>query len=87
MTVSESGGWGGYWQRSGDQSLIRTSARHQSCAETWKHSQSLRLREFECSSKTKPQVIHYLTASFSAIYFLWKSKKNKKIRNKSVATE
>lgn len=53
MTVSKSGWWCGYWQPSGDQGLIHTSARHQSCTKTWKHSQSPRLREFECSSKNK----------------------------------
>lgn len=33
--------------------------------------------DWECNSKTKPRVINYLTASFSAIYFLWKSKEQK----------
>lgn len=27
-------------------------------------------------AKTKLQIIHYLAASFSAIYFLWNSKRN-----------
>lgn len=53
MTVRETGWWCGYWQPNGDQGFSHTSARHQSCTKTWKHSQSLSLSEFEWSKKKK----------------------------------
>lgn len=74
MTVSESGWRGGHSQPTGDLSAIHTSATQPSCAKSWKHSQSLTL---SVETKTKPQVFHFLTASFSAIYLLEKLKINK----------
>lgn len=56
--------------------LIHTSAPHQSCTKTWKHSQSDSENLSGVAKKT-PQTIHYLTASFPTIYFLWKSEEHK----------
>lgn len=60
--------------------LLRTNP----FTKTWKLSQSLRLQEFEDGSKTKPQTIHHLTASFSTFFG---SLKKTKIREWSLQAE